>query len=95
MVTATAKPPMADSRMVPFTERLMTPARSANVSPMEATTMGRGGREDAGRVPREEGRARPCQLPPHAGRRDRPQVALARPLDQDDQEDERALKDAR
>src|SRR5687768_18515388 len=38
--TATAKLPMAESKMVPFIERLITPARSDNVSPITAKTTG-------------------------------------------------------
>ena len=40
VLTATAKPPIADRRMVPFMDRLVTPARSEMVSPMTANSRG-------------------------------------------------------
>ena len=55
VVTATTKLPMAESRMVPLTDRLMTPARSANVSPMVATTIGADDGEHAGQSDKEGG----------------------------------------
>ena len=93
VVTATAKLPMAESRMVPLTDRLMTPARSASVSPMEATTMGAAvARTPPGRsrMVRPVHQSTPCRT-----RRPRlAQVALARPLHQDDEQHQRSLQHA-
>jgi hypothetical protein len=38
--TATTKLPIAESKIVPFTERLITPARSVIVSPIAAIRIG-------------------------------------------------------
>ena len=64
MARATAKPPMADSRIVPFMDRLMTPARSEIVSPMTPKSTGAAAVRTPARPTRMKSRAHARRLLP-------------------------------